>query len=306
MIRNSLLVFLTVPALVLAQASPVETTASQPAAPKAAEDTYTWLGPVLAATLDTSDVGDALLGELGAQVFSLRHDDQRWLVLWDGVVALKGGVLGNSRPYTSMLGARAQGNVEVAYRFANNEGWSPYLSGKAGANLQILGHPGLSLADLNTINESDGVGGVNAQGLVRIAGGVSLLDGTNSVLLGALIQEAFRAPGFVKPGQALSEAGLTVRVDLARSFSLQLDGVAGFAPSVKNDALNLTDQTYHLEVGGFLRKTFGNGVWLALALSLGRDSHRVEYLDSKNVYNTIDAPHFAAAIVFGVALWRAP
>jgi hypothetical protein len=283
---------------------------AQPLAPTSAasEDalTYTWLGPTLTAGLDAGAVGDALLGEVGLQAFSLRHDRAHWLLLWDALVAAKGGVLGNERPYTSMVGGRAAGAFEAGYRFREELGWSPYLSGRLAANLQVLGHPGLSLAELNTINDSDGVGGVTANGAVRVAGGFSLLERAHSVLLVAFVQEAFISPGTVRSGAAFTELGVGARIDLARSLTAGLEVFGGLAPVAHTQTLNLNSQTYHLEIGGFVRKTFGNGVWLSLALSWGRDSSRLEYLDTGTVYNSIQAASFAATLGVGIALWRLP
>ncbi len=265
------------------------------------------VSPVLTAGLGLALIGDDLVGELGAQTLALKaFDDGRWLLQWDALVAFRGGVLANTYPYTSFLGGTARGNLELGTRFTPAARWSPYLGGRLAANLQVMGHPGVALADLDTLNNSDGFGGLTLDGALRVAGGVSLLDPTTSLLLTAFVQEALVAPGLVTAGLALTEFGLAGRFDLWKRFTLFLEALVGVSPALANDALQSVNQRLRLQVSGGLRKTFENGVWFGVAASYTRDSDHTVYTQASRAYDSVHPGTTSVTLSFGVALWRLP
>lgn len=270
------------------------------------DPTYVWLGPQLVGGLEARASGDDLLGELGARLFGLRALDRRWLQLFDGSLGFRGGVLANQHPYTDFFGGRVAADFELGYRFSPDRTWSPFLSGRANASLMVMGHPGLPLSALDTINASDGFGGVTLDGSARVSGGLSLLEGGQSLLLTAFVQEALRAPRVIAPGAAFTEWGLALRSDGSRSFVLGLEALGGLSVTSTHSALAFTEQSFHLEASGWLRKMFQNGLWLGLSVSWGRDSHHQVYTQSKTTFDTIDAPAFSALLSFGFAPWRNP
>jgi hypothetical protein len=271
------------------------------------DPTYIRFGPQLLAGLEARSSGDVLLGELGVRLFGLRAlDDRRWLQLFDGELGFRGGVLANQHPYTDFFGGRISADFEQGYRFSPGQTWSPFLSARANARLQVMGHPGLPLSQLNLINSSDGFGGITLDGNVRVSGGFSLLNGGQSLLLTAFVQEALRAPRLTASGAAFTEFGLSLRSDGSRSFVIGVEALGGLTPTATNSELAFTEQSFRLEASGFLRKMFENGLWLGLSVSYGRDSHHQLYTQSKTAFDTINAPDFSALLSFGFAPWRTP
>jgi len=263
------------------------------------------LSPMVTAGLGLGLVGDDLVGELGARTVGLEAlDGKHWLVQWDGLLAFRGGVLASTNPYASFLGGSGHGFAELGYRFQPESSRSGYLAGRLAANLQVMAHPGLPMSELNTLNNSDGFGGVTLDGAVRVAGGVSLLDGDRSLLLVGFLQEALVAPGLVTGGAAFTEVGLGTRFDLARSFTVVVEALVGSTPPVPNAALQATDSTIRLQVIGEVRKTFASGVWLGLAGSYTRDSDRLVYTVPAVAYDSARPGTIAVTLSFGVALWR--
>lgn len=265
------------------------------------------LSPTLTGALGLGLIGDDLVGELGARTLGLETlGGRRWLLQWDGLVAFRGGVLANTIPYTSFFGGSSHGFAELGFRFQPQSPRSAYLGGRLAANLQVMAHPGVAMSELSTLNNSDGFGGVTLDGAVRVAGGVSLLDGERSLLLVGFLQEALVAPGLVTKGAAFTELGLGARFDLAERFSVCLEALVGSTPPVANPALELSDQTIRLQAGGELRKTFASGVWLGLAASYTRDSDRLVYtVPSGSVaYGSANPGTIAVTLSFGVILWR--
>lgn len=265
------------------------------------------LSPTLTGGLGLGLIGDHLVGELGARTLGLEvMYGRRWLLQWDGLVAFRGGVLANTIPYTSFLGGSSHGFAELGFRFQPQSPRSAYLGGRLAANLQVMAHPGVAMSELSTLNNSDGFGGVTLDGAGRVAGGVSLLDGERSLLLVGFLQEALVAPGLVTKGAAFTELGLGARFDLAERFSVCLEALVGSTPLVANPALELSNQTIRLQAGGELRKTFTSGVWLGLAASYTRDSHRLVYTVPSGAvtYGSANPGTIAITLSFGVILWR--
>ena len=273
------------------------------------------LSPVLTGGLGLGPIGDDLVGELGGRALGLATVGRRWLLQWDGLVAFRGGVLASTNPFASFFGGTGHGFAELGHRFQPEGSWSGYLGARLAANLQVMAHPGVALSLLSTLNNSDGFGGVTLDGAVRIAGGVSLIDGgvsriedTRSLLLVVFLQEALIAPGLVTAGAAFTELGLGARFDLVRSFTGSLEVLVGSTPALTNQALQLTDETIRVQVGGELRKTFGNGVWLGVAVSYTRDSDHLVYTapGGTRAYDSAHPGMLAATISLGVALGRSP
>jgi hypothetical protein len=263
------------------------------------------LGPVLTAGLGLGLIGDDLVGELGGETLALASlDDDHWLLQWDALVAFRGGVLANTTPYTSFLGASGRGYLELGNRLAPASAWSGYLAARLAINLQVMAHPGTALSSLDTLNTSDGFGGLTADGAVRVAGGASFLRADTSLLLVGFLQEAAIAPGVVLPGRAFTELGVSARYDLARSLTVFAEALGGLTPTAANDALHQTDQTLRLQVSGGLRKTFGNGLWLGVAASYTRDSDHVVYAQAGKSYDPASPGTTAVTLELGLTLWR--
>ena len=268
--------------------------------------TYAWLSPQFTGGVEARAAGDDLVGELGARLFGLRALDRTWIQSFDASLGFRGGVLANQHPYSEFFGGRAVADFELGYRFSPANAWSPFVSGRANASLMVMGHPGLAFSDLNTVNSSDGFGGITLDGNARISGGVSLLDGGHSLLLTAFVQEAVRAPRVIAPGIAFTEFGLSMRSDGRRLFVIALEALGGFGFTQTNTALEYTEQSFHLEVSGWLRKMFAGGFWFGLGISYGRDSHHQLYTQTKTAFDTADAPVFSAMLAVGFAPWRTP
>jgi hypothetical protein len=249
-------------------------------------------------------VGNQAFAEVGGQSYGLRSYEQRWLLQWDGFVGAKGGFLANADPALFWVGGRGGGGGELGHRFQAANAWSFYTGGRLGGNLQVLGHPALPFSALSTINPSDGFGGVAADAVVRAMVGLSYLDSARSLLVVAFIQEAFRAPGVVYPGSAITEGGVRVRFDVARIFSGSLEGHAGVSPVITNQPLAVTNQTLHLEVAAMARMTFANGVFIGVSASVARDSHHVVFLETATTYVSTYAPVLNAALSFGIPVGR--
>jgi hypothetical protein len=261
-------------------------------------------GAFLGAGFGASAVGDALMGELGGESAGLRSfAERRTLLAWDVRLAAKGGYLGNQHPFLFLLGVHSTAWVEYGVRFTHHGAWSPYVGGRLGSELQLMGHPGLAGSAFDTINSVDGVGGVVAGGTLRVDAGASLLDETRSLLLLAFAQEQLQAPRTNTPGLAFTQGGLGARFDIAGSVIAELDGVWGVAATREDPLRGLHDQKARLGVSGSFRKIFANGMWLGATLLWMHDTDTVAY-DGGLTYGTGDAPTVDFEVFFGVPLWR--
>lgn len=262
-------------------------------------------GAIFDTSIGTSMVGDTLMAELGGEsagIRSLRRG--AWLLQWDALLAAKAGYHANQNPYLFLVGAHALAWAEGGARFLPSRTWSPYVGLRLANEAQIMGHPGIPLSDLERLNAVDGVGGVNERALVRVDGGASFLDPLHSLLLVGFVQEAFRAPTLHARGQAFTELGLAVRFDLSRSVMASLEGVWGVTPA-RATAPGLSDRTTHAGVSATFRKIFKNGMWIAAALSVERDTDHLAYAASGAVFDTANAPTFGFTLLYGLSLWRA-
>ncbi len=258
-------------------------------------------GAIFDAGIGTTPVGDSLLGELGGQSVGLRRLGKRWLIQWDGLVALKGGTLAAAHPYTALVGGHARLFAESGYRFSPGR-WSPYLGLRLSGDLQALLPPGHGFGDLDTINNIDGVGDLNLSGAVRIAGGASFLAGRRSLLVDLFAQEDGRIGETNLPAAAFTDVGLTLRFDLERSLEVTAEGFWGATGSKSTPALQLTDTTTHLGATVSARKIFANAMWLGatLADSVERDS--VRYQSPDRTFDTQSAPTFSFVLLYGFPL----
>ncbi len=254
----------------------------------------------------SSAVGFALLGELGAEATGIHTwRDRQLLLQWDALLAARGGALGNTYPLTTLLGGVGAGFVEAGYRLQHRARWSFYAGGRLSGDLSILPRPGSSLAELNSLNNLDGVGGLSAHGAIRVAAGASFLDGKRSLLLTAFFQEEGRARAVYTPGDAFAEGGIAGRFDLADRLTASVEVRAGRGLVSTESALATTDQTTYVAFTALLRWVFRDGVWLALSGDLSRQfDHRI-YTSTGNTYNTADAPAFDLQLTCGVPfLWK--
>ena len=261
---------------------------------------------VLTAGIGSGAIGDDLIGELGLQGLGLRSFSRKWLLEWDALIAARIGGLGNEHPYTLFLGLGGRGNAELGYRLRPANRWSGYFGARVAAELNAMDRPDLGSTQLATENSSDGFGGLTANGLLRIDGGISFLEATRSLRVVAFIQERLRAPGVVTPGAAFTEGGLGARVDLARNLTAWLEGTIGTTPAALNAALRIKDQTIDMKIGGEVRKWFASGLWIGLAVSYLVENNHLVYLDHRNTYDSVDPPNFAVTASVGFAYRRRP
>jgi hypothetical protein len=284
---------------------------SQPpaSAPGGPEYQNVWLGAIADFGYGSSMVGDSLLGELGGQFTGIQSfRDRALLVQWNGLLAARGGILGNTKPYTELIGGHAVASAEAGYRWRRGRRWSPYTGANLNGDLTLLDHPGTSFGQLNTLNDLDGVGGFNSHGAVRVDAGASWLAGAHSLLLVAFFQETVRAAGVYTPGITFSELGLAARWDVARRLTLSLEGLAGRAPSTTQPSLATIDQKTDVALSAVARKLFANGMWLGATSSLGRQMDHRAYPASGTTYDSADAWTFEVTVFYGFPLgpWKAP
>ncbi len=260
-------------------------------------------GPVLQASLGMSRAGYRLFGDLGMETVGLRAFGAHWLVAWDLGASFTVGVLANREPYRALYGFRAASFIEPTYRFLTGA-VSPVLSARLGADMSIVGTPGVSLGELGDVNDMDGVGGVSARGLARFGGGASFLDRTRSLLLVAFFQEALRSHGQNADGAAFSEVGAMARFDWTWGLSVALEGTAGTTVIFDDPALGRTWRKTRFGASGWARKIFANGMWLGLFASLSRETDHVTYEATGNVFEPSGPADVTLGAAFGVSLWR--
>ncbi len=242
------------------------------------------------------------MGDLGGESAGIRaFAAGRWLLSWDVIASVRGGVLANREPYLSLFGMSAAAWIEPVYRFLDH-GWSPAVSVRLGDDALVMWHPGVSLGELHRLNDMDGVGGVFARGLVRAGGGASFLDGTRSLLLQVFAQEFFQSHGANADAKAFTEVGIAARFDWTRGFSAALEGSTGTTLRLDDAALHRTYRTSRIGVAGNVRKIFANGMWLALFGSLKRDADHVTYEATNTTFDTASPADVTLGAAFGFSL----
>jgi hypothetical protein len=260
-------------------------------------------GPMLSLGIGSGLSGDYLVGELGFQMFGVRELSREWIVYWDAAIAFRTGGLGNEHPYFFFAGGSAHGIGELGRRFFANNPWSPYLSVRGQGHISLMADPSVGMLD--TINDSAGFGGLVADASLRVSAGASYLDSRHLFVVTIFAQEQLRGPEGITSGDAFTEAGLSVRYDIADSFAIYVEGIYGAAPATFRPGLNTRDSTSRMEASGFLRKLFHNGIWLALAVSYGRDTDTLSY-DGGGTFFSANPPDFAVTASFGVPIGVRP
>jgi hypothetical protein len=252
----------------------------------------------------TTPVGDTLLGEVGADWLGLRYaSDLHWLMQWDVSLALRLGYLGNQHPYLFLIGPHATAWLEGGYRFASTPGFGPYVGARIGGDASVLGNP--DVAQLDTINAVDGVGGIVARGVGRISAGTAYVDRARSVILTVFVQEMLQAAQINTPSRAFTAAGFAARVDLPKSIIATFEGGWGVTPARTNALLGTTDQTSRGWFAFTLRKIFKNGMWVGGAVTFERDTDHIVYETTRTTtFDTGDAPRFSISLTYGLPLWR--
>jgi hypothetical protein len=258
-------------------------------------------GVVVSGSFETASAGDAILGELGGAWGGLRaFPDRRWIMQWEVLATLKAGVLGSEHPYLFLIGPHGSSWIEADRRFGLAK-TTFYLGARLLGDAENLGNP--DVKSFATINSVDGVGGIVARGTARIAAGASYLDTKHSLLAGLFVQEELDAPEINTPAYAFSELGLSARFDVARSFMASVDGLCGITPAQGDAVRNATESTMRCSIAAAFRKIFANGVWIGATLMYERDTEHLVYAGG-GAYDTASAPTFAAALAFGVPLWK--
>lgn len=261
-------------------------------------------GATADASLGATPVGDALMFELGAESAGLRsYGVSRWLFQWDALVAGRGGYLANEHPFFLLIGLHGRAWGELGIRLDAPRRWSPYVGARLGGDFLVMPHPGLSLWALDTVNSVDGVGGVVSRGIARVDAGLSLLDGSQSLLLTAFVQEALDAPETNTPGYAFTEGGVGARCDMARRLFASLEFAAGAAPPRTVAALGLSDRTWHAQITTTFWKVFGNGMWIGASAQAERKADDLVYA-AGSTYRTADPPTLTLTLLYGLPLWK--
>ena len=274
---------------------------AQPSGPALGFDSVS-RGAVGDVGLGTSKVGDTLMGELGGEWLGLETlGAAGWLLQWDALAAAKGGYLAHAHPFTLLLGGHVAGWGELGYRFEPSAPWSLYAGARLGGDLQLMASPGVSLSALDTINNVDGVGGLNATGVARACFGTSFLDGTHSLLLVAFLQAALRGSQTNTPGAVFADGGVEARFDVAQRLTLSLDALWGTTGTSQDAALGRSDQTTHAGITASFRKIFANGMWLGVAAGLAQERDHAAYSGGGS-YDTANAPTFGLTLTYGFPL----
>lgn len=260
-------------------------------------------GPVVQASIGMSRAGYRLFGDLGMETVGMRTFGRRWILGWDLGAMFSAGAIANREPYSGLVGLKTQAMIEPVYRLMTSE-WSPVLGARLGADASVRWKPGLSLDDLRTVNDLDGVGGVTARGLVRLGAGASFLDRTRSLLVLAFVQEAFQSHGLNADGTAFTDVGAALRFDWTWGLSLAVEASAGTTLVLDDPALQRSYRTSRLGVGGNARKVFDNGMWLGLFVSLAHATDHVTYEATGTRFDPAGPADFTLGAAFGVSLWR--
>jgi len=293
------------PATAAADAEPTLPVTAAPPAPTAPIDQElksVSLGAIVDASFGGSAAGLALMGELGGQYIGIESfSTQRWLLQWDALAALRGGVLANSEPYTPLIGGHLGGTAELGRRFGSPERWSPYAGLRLAGDLAILTDPATSFDALNSINSVDGVGGVNGFCAARLNVGASFLEVPRSLLLLAFLQGAFTSAGINTEGAAFAEVGLSVRYDVANDLTAILEGLVGRTPVTTDEpALQTTRQTTVGAVSFSFRRIFANRMWFNVALNYSREFDQRTYHTA--TYQTANTATGGLELLYGLPL----
>jgi hypothetical protein len=260
-------------------------------------------GAIVDGSLGFSAVGDAFLGELGGQASGIKSThDATLLHQWHALVAFKAGELATTRPFTTLLGFHGRLMLESGYRFQADHAWSPYAGLHLGGELQYLVPPSGGLQSLKTINNIDGVGDLNLNGVVRLPFGYSWLDDTHALLLTAFVQVNGRIAEINLPNATFLDIGLAARFDVAHAWALLVDGLWGTTSSKANTALGLTDVTSHFQLEFDGRKVFANGMWFGTQVLY--NSERNSLSNSVVTYNTRSAPTVNVMLLYGFPLGK--
>ena len=261
-------------------------------------------GATIQASAGMSRAGYRLMGDLGGQSAGIRSfASRRWLLSWDVIAAARGGVLANTEPYLSLFGIRAAAWAEPAYRFLDG-GWSPIVSARLGDDALVMWHPGVSLGEIDRLNDMDGVGGVFARGLVVQWRSLVSRRYAAPLLLQAFAQESFQSHGVNADAKAFTEVGLSARFDWTEGSRPALEGSTGTTVSREDAGLHLTSRTTRIGAAGNVRKIFANGSWLALFVSFKRDFDHLTYESTNTTFDTASPADFTGGAAFGLSLWR--
>ncbi len=260
-------------------------------------------GAIAGVEIGTTPVGDLLFGVIGGQASGvLMTHGGKWMHQWQGLVVGKGGKLAAAETYTTLLGGRAKIMAESGWRFQPDDPWSIYLGLRLGGDLQVMMPPGVGFSELNTLNNIDGVGNLNASGLLRLAVGSSFLQEDRAVLISVFLQGAARAGETYLPKRAFLDLGFSARIDFAKTFALTVDTLWGTSGERIDAAHATTDVTTHSLVDVDARKVFSNGMWLGGALVYGAEADVLQFQTAS--YKTRSAPTFSVTLLYGFPLGK--
>lgn len=275
--------------------------AEPPPAPPPGSARYRYLAIIEDDGVGASHSGDHLVFQLGGAWYGVEpFADRGWLFQFGATLVARGGWLANQHPFADYVGGRGTGDVELGHRFQADRPWSTYLAARLAGDLSVLGHSGLALDKLNTINDSTGFGGVTATGFARVAAGGAFLDAGHSFVVTAFMEELGRAAGVFGDGVAFTGGGLAVRLDFPNGFHAAIEGFEGVSQPKTNAGLSLTDQTWRGELRATVRVFLGSHFFLGLTALLGRDSDHLVYTDTHKAFDTASAPDFSATLNLGL------
>jgi hypothetical protein len=271
--------------------------------PPAVEETFInrSQGVALQAAVGYGPSGDHLAGNLGFAATGLRFE-KRWLTAWDALVYGAFGYLANARPYLQWAGARTHLAGDFGYRFGDGA-WAPFGGGALMVQASAMAHPGLDISALDTVNNPDGWGGINAAAHVRVEGGMSRLSGDRSELLVGFVQEGWRNKGLNRPAMTFTGIGLSARYDLMKRLTAIVEVSLGWSPVSHDSVLQFSNQTTREDLLASVQYKFHSGWWLSGSFGIGRDMDSTRYWNGLT-YNTAHSQDLEIGIAFGAPLGR--
>ena len=223
--------------------------------------------------------GFALTGNFGASNLGLKSlVDGNTLVAWTGEAALATGIAAYEHPYHALFGGLGQGQVELAWRFAPEQPWSPYLGLRASAMASAILQAGVPWNGGNRANNQGDLMGPLALGQLALGGGASFLRPTRSLLVevDALLEgDSAQA---VTPARLFWGGILHARWDATGHLFALAEVSYAVTPVVADLALQTLSRTsrWNLALAGL--RTFGTRWFGGFAFSLQRESTLVSYL----------------------------
>ncbi|MBI3542109.1 MAG: hypothetical protein HY075_02380 [Deltaproteobacteria bacterium] len=262
--------------------------AEDPVSPKAPEFTTKTSGISVGAGFGTGTYGEQIPGHVALELDGVKSwDGRKYVLTWNAQAGATGGYAGNQHPGFFFAGGYLKGNGELGYRLTPESNWSPYMSGGADAAFSGVAALGTPLDKYDTINNLDGLAGVNGAFSLRYSLGASYLNPKHALTLTAFVQEALRAPGSFSDSTLYNEVGLHGQYDYKNSFSIVMEALYGTSLLDTHDsAFGSTTEKERFEAVMSVRKLFGKGWWVALDTKVSEEGAKTVYSGSPVTYTT--------------------